>query len=106
MLLHHPRRQNGMEIDYVFLFCSDAQAMSRVDDETLSLHLEVALAITPPALLDGLTDSDRCRRHAAVGQIARQLVDRLRCFEIRSDDDSGPVDAQACLFPNDLGPIG
>ncbi|MGV7120364.1 hypothetical protein [Sphingopyxis sp. 550A] len=95
-----------MAIDYSFLFCSLAGAMSRVDDETLSLHLEVALSTAPPALLDGLTDSDRRRRHAAVGQIARQLVDRLRCFEIRSDDDAGPVGAQACLFPNDLGPIG
>jgi len=48
--------------------------MSRVDDDTLSLHLEVALSTAAPSLLNSLTDSNRHRRHAAVGEIARQLA--------------------------------
>lgn len=56
--------------------------LSRVDGDTLSLHLEVALSTAPPSLLDRLTDADRHRRHSAVSEIAWQLVDRLRCFDI------------------------
>ena len=81
-------------------------AMTRVDDDTLSLHLEVALSTAAPSLLDGLTASDRYRRHAAVGEIVRQLMDRLRCFDIRADDARGRYEEQALLFPHDLGPMG
>lgn len=79
--------------------------MSRVDEETLALHLEVALATAPLSLLDGLADRDWRRRHAAVGEIVRELVDRLRCFDIQTDDgaDRG---RHLTLFPDDLGPIG
>jgi len=80
--------------------------MSRVDDDTLSLHLEVALSTTPPSLLSGLTHSDSRRRHAAANQVARELADRLRCFEIRSDERVRAPASQAYLFPDDLGPIG
>lgn len=80
--------------------------MTRVDDDTLSLHLEVALATASPALFDDLADSDRWKRHAAIGEIARQIVERLRCFEIRNESSRWSNDAQACLFPSDLGPIG
>lgn len=79
--------------------------MSRVDDDILSLHLEVALATTPPTLLDGLTDSDRRRRHAAVGQIARRLVDRLRCFDIQGEDAVMRPAHHPSLFA-DIGPLG
>jgi hypothetical protein len=80
--------------------------MFRVDDDTLALHLEVALATAAPSLLDGLADADRRRRHWAIGEIARQLVERLRCFDIGSDDAGTRIDAQPGLFPQDLGPIG
>jgi hypothetical protein len=80
--------------------------MTRVDDSTLSLHLEVALATAAPSVLDALADPDRRRRHAAVGEIARQLVERLRCFDIRSDREGDGRGRHPTLFPNDLGPIG
>ena len=60
--------------------------MSRVDDEALALHLEVALSTAAPSLLDDLADTDWRRRQTAAGEIARQLVDRLRCFA-----DMGPM---------------
>lgn len=80
--------------------------MTRVDDETLSLHLEVALATAPPSLLDDLADTDWRRRHAAAGEIARQLVDRLRCFEIQTDQGDARSMGQQSLFPADMGPMG
>lgn len=79
--------------------------MSRVDDDTLSLHLEVALSTAAPSLLDGLAGGDRRRRHAAIGEVVRQLVERLRCFDI-SGDAMGRLVDQPSLFPEDLGPIG
>jgi hypothetical protein len=72
--------------------------MTRVDDSTLSLHLEVALAGASPALLDGLVDTDRRRRHMAVGEVARHLVERLRCFEIRAEQAEPPPGPEASLF--------
>lgn len=80
--------------------------MHRVAEDVLALHLEVALATAAPVLLDGLADSDRRRRHAAIGEIARHLVERLRCFDVRRDDAAIGSSAQPCLFPQDLGPIG
>lgn len=80
--------------------------MTRVDDDTLTLHLEVALAGAAPSLLDGLSDSDHRRRHAAVGEIARQLVERLRCFDILSEDAVFSRNPHPTLFPGDIGPIG
>lgn len=79
--------------------------LSRVDDDTLSLHLEVALSTATPSVLDGLGDPDRGRREAAVGEIVRQLVDRLRRFDIRGEETTGRCEVQPCLF-HDLGPIG
>ncbi|KHK91885.1 hypothetical protein [Novosphingobium malaysiense] len=80
--------------------------MLRVDDEILSLHLEVALATAAPSLLIGLSDSDRRRRHMAIGEIARQLVERLRCFDITSDPSDSRIHGHPSLFPQDLGPMG
>jgi hypothetical protein len=80
--------------------------MTRVDDDTLSLHLEVALAGAPSSLLDDLSAPDHRRRQAAVGEIARQLAERLRCFDILSEDASFTRNPHPTLFPQDLGPIG
>lgn len=80
--------------------------MSRVADDTLALYIEVALATAPPSLLDGLVDSDGRRRHAAIGEIARQLVERLRCFDIVSEDMLAGAEAQPSLLPPDLAPLG
>jgi len=59
--------------------------MTRIDDDTLSLHLEVALTGASPALLDGLAAPDWRRRQAAAADVARHLVERLCCFDIRSE---------------------
>src|SRR3546814_18200904 len=59
------RRPSGA-IDSMFLFRSN-RAMSRVDDDTLALHLEVALSTALPSLLDRLPDPDRHRPPLAVG---------------------------------------
>lgn len=80
--------------------------MNRVDDDTLSLHLEVALSTAPPSLLDGLADRDWRRRHVTVGEIARQLADRLRCFDIRTEQGEARMHRQPSLFPSDMRPIG
>lgn len=96
--------QQAVEIDSMFYLCSYTP-MPRVDDDTLSLHLEVALSTTAPSVLDSLGNSDRRRRQAAVGEIVRQLVERLRCFDIHSPEATRRSEAQTCLF-HDLGPIG
>jgi hypothetical protein len=79
--------------------------MIRVADDMLALHLEVALATASPALLNSLADCDRRRRHAAIGEIARQLVERLRCFDIRSED-AFAGNPHPALFPDDPRPMG
>lgn len=80
--------------------------MTRIDEEALSLHLEVALAGTAPRLLNDLSNPDRCRRSAAVADVARQLAERLRCFDIQFDEPGLRSCAQPSLFPSDLGPMG
>ena len=80
--------------------------MARIDEEALSLHLEVALAGTAPRLLDDLSNPDRCRRSAAVADVARQLAERLRCFDIRCEEAGSRLQSQASLFPDDMRPIG
>jgi len=42
----------------------------------------------------------------AVGEIMRQLVDRLRCFDIRTDQGETRLSRQAMLFPPDMEPLG
>jgi len=79
--------------------------MTRIDDEILALHLEVALATVPPTVLEGLSDTDYHRRHAAFGEIARELVERLYCFDICRVGGLLTF-RQPTLFPHDLGPIG
>lgn len=80
--------------------------MTRIDDDALSLHLEVALAGAAPDLLEGLADSDRYRRSAAAADVARHLAERLRCFEFRCEEAGARIAAQPTLFPEDVGPIG
>lgn len=80
--------------------------MTRIDDDSLSLHLEVALSGAAPYLLEGLAASDRRRRHAAVAEMARQLTERLRCFDIRSEDAAFAIGPHPTLFPEDIGPMG
>ncbi len=80
--------------------------MTRVDDDTLSLHLEVAFSTAAPSVLDGLANPDRRQRQAAIGEIVRQLVERLRCFDIRDEERRARYGGQALLFPHDLGPMG
>ncbi|MGL4302874.1 MAG: hypothetical protein ACRCS5_09235 [Sphingomonas sp.] len=79
--------------------------MTRLDENSLALHLEVALAGAAPELLGDLADTDRCRRGVAAADVARHLAGRLRCFEIRFDEPARTV-AHPDLFPEDLGPMG
>ncbi|WP_158010819.1 hypothetical protein [Tardibacter chloracetimidivorans] len=53
-----------------------------------------------------MSDPDQRRRHAAVGEIARQMVKRLRSFDIQSEDTMFTRSPQQTLFPDDMGPIG
>lgn len=80
--------------------------MTRFDEDTLSLYLEVALAGAAPTMLDGLTHPDRFRRGAAAADVARHLAERLRCFDIRCEESRIRGTNQSSLFPEDLGPIG
>ncbi|QDC37220.1 hypothetical protein [Sphingobium fuliginis] len=80
--------------------------MTRVDDDILALHLEVALSTAPPSLLSGLVDPDRRQRHEAIGEIMRQLVERLRCFDILGESAIMRSACQPSLFPRDIGPLG
>lgn len=79
--------------------------MMRLDEDALSLHLEVALAGTSRGLLDDLGNIDRHRHNQAVTALARQLADRLRCFDFQFTDEERPSAAQPALFL-DMGPIG
>lgn len=72
--------------------------MTRIDEDALSLHLEVALAGAAPELLGNLADADRCRRRAAVADVARHLTERLRCFEIQYLKDDPGEQTQPSLF--------
>lgn len=80
--------------------------MTRIDDDALSLHLEVALTGAAPALLNGLASPDWRRRQAATADVARHLAERLRCFEIRCEEEAMRSRSQPSLFPQDLDPIG
>lgn len=79
--------------------------MTRIDVDTLSHHLEVAIAGAAPTLLNSLADADRCRRHSAVANLARYLSERLGCFDIQGEDIIMRPDRQPTLFA-DLGPLG
>lgn len=78
----------------------------RIDEDTLSLHLEVALTGAAPSLLEGLTHTDRYRRDAAATDVARHLAERLRCFDIHCAEAPMRTMSHPSLFPDDLGPIG
>lgn len=93
------------EIDSSFLLCSHIW-MTRIDEDSLALHLEVALSGAAPELLKGLADSDRYRRSGAALDVARHLAERLRCFEFLCEEGSVRPKAHPTLFPEDVGPIG
>jgi hypothetical protein len=78
----------------------------RIDEDTLSLHLEVALTGAASALLDGLAHPDRYRRSTAAADVARHLAERMRCFDIRCAEAPMRTASHPSLFPDDLGPIG
>jgi len=89
----------------MFHVCSHI-GITRLDEESLSLHLEVALAGAAPELLGNLADADRRRRSIAVADIARHLAERLRCFDIRCEEAGTSLRDQPSLFSHDLGPMG
>jgi hypothetical protein len=79
--------------------------MSRIADDVLLTHLEVALAVAPEPTLAGLNADDPHEQRSARVDLARHLVERMRGFVIEGDGyTSGGI--QPCLFPGDLAPIG
>src|SRR3546814_10567395 len=64
-------------IDVRFLFYSEA--MLRVDEDSLALHLEVSLATAEPALVTNIRCGDAVARRRATAELARHLAVRLRC---------------------------
>lgn len=63
------------------------ECMSRIDDQALSLHFEVALSGIARSLLTDLAHADRFRRSAAVSTLAHYLASRMRCFEITMEEE-------------------
>lgn len=100
-----PRLGPDNRIDSLFYICSHT-CMTRIDEESLSLHLEVALAGAAPELLGDLADADRRRRSIAVADVARHLAERLRCFDIWCEEAGTRLQSQPSLFPDDLRPVG
>lgn len=79
--------------------------MSRIADEILLTHLEVALAVAPEPVMLGLNaDDPRAQRKARI-ELASHLVERIRGYVIERDF-AGRGEAQPCLFPGDLSPMG
>ncbi len=75
--------------------------MTRIDEDSLSLHLEVALAGVAPALLGALAAPERHRRRMAPADLARHLTERLRCFAVLSEEPLATIVGQSALFPED-----
>jgi len=71
--------------------------MNRVAEQTLSLHVELALACAAPAVLSDISHVDGHRRRMAVTRLAEHISARMSCFEIQLDEqlDAGPLP----LFP-------
>ncbi|MBC2668214.1 hypothetical protein ACFOON_11200 [Novosphingobium piscinae] len=79
--------------------------MTRIDDDILLTHLEVALAVAPERTLVRLNaDDPRAQRRARM-DLARHLVERMRGFLIESEGYAA-AGGQPCLFPGDLSPMG
>lgn len=79
--------------------------MSRIADEILLTHIEVAIAIASEATLVGLgADDPRTQRNARV-DLARHLVERMQGLEIEGEGNASRS-SQSTLFPGDLSPMG
>ena len=72
--------------------------MTRIDPDTLAIHLEVAISCAPVDTLAALQDADGQRRRRATYTLAQHLADRLGCFEISGDGLGDEVGKQASLF--------
>ncbi len=80
-------------------------AMTRIADEILFTHIEVAIAIASEATLVGLgADDPRTQRNSRV-DLARHLVERMQGLEIEGEGNAGRS-SQPTLFPGDLSPMG
>ena len=72
--------------------------MTRIDPDTLAIHLEVALSCAPVDTLAALQDTDRQRRRRATYTLAQHLADRLGCFEITGDSLVNDAGMQASFL--------
>gem|GEM_PF-1613826 len=81
------------------LFLFYASLMLRVDEDSLTLHLEVSLATAEPALVTDIRCGDAAVRRRAVAQLARHLAVRLRCYDILADEPAARTGTLP-LFPD------
>lgn len=79
--------------------------MSRIADEILFTHIEVALAVASEATLVGLgADDPRTQSNARV-DLARHLVERMQGLKIEGEGNASRS-SQSTLFPGDFSPMG
>ncbi len=81
------------------LFLFYVSLMLRVDEDSLTLHLEVSLATAEPALVTDIRCGDAAARRRAVAQLARHLAVRLRCYDILADEPAAMAGTLP-LFPD------
>ena len=72
--------------------------MTRIHQDTLAIHLEVALSCAPVDTLAALQDADGQLRRRATYTLAQHLADRLGCFDITGDGIGEDMEKQASLF--------
>lgn len=78
--------------------------MPRITPDSLTVHIELALASAPVETLAALCAVDRRHRSTATASLANHVAARLGCFDVRFESDTMPV-PQAGLFPDDLSPM-
>lgn len=80
-------------------------AMTRIDQQSLALHLEVALSGAASHVVADLAQPDRYRRQAAVSTLAHYLANRMDGFEVLLPEP--PAEPTPLpLFPDLNGDVG
>lgn len=79
--------------------------MRRIEQDELSMHLQISLALARPWILHDIGMKHRERREHAMQRMTEHLVQRLEGFEIFSTRASlqPPMLATLPLFPMDCG---
>lgn len=72
--------------------------MEHLDAESLALHLEAAIDLSPAGTLKALQDDDGRKRRRAVATLAHHLTSRLERFGMGGILPAGPEGSRS-LFP-------